>query len=364
MESRKYKFNESTLTVKFGNILESHAEVIVSSDDSYVTMGGSDKSGVSGAILRAGGDTIIKDAKKMCPVPLGDVIVTSAGDLKYQKYVYHCITIDKKRRMQIRANQVTEEDVLNYLLQHAVDKCFQLMQAMDIASIAFPAIGAGSARIPIQKVIEQMSISIARNLGKTNKKLNVELYLYDIYNLYSESDYITLFENLASKAALVEYKKCLSNDDVDYETAPMKKDIVLPTRKTMTHQVFISYSRKDKDAAERLCEILKDNGIEYWIDKEGIYSSSNYKELIVDAIEISQAVVFISSANSNTSINVIREIGYAVNMNKPILPLILDDAQYAKSIRLDISDIDQIDFKNPAASSKKLITSLMYVVNK
>lgn len=35
-----------------------------------------------------------------------------------------------------------------------------------------------------------------------------------------------------------------------------------------------------------------------------------------------------------------------------------------KSIRLDISDIDQIDFKNPAKSSKKLITSLMYVVNK
>ena len=74
--------------------------------------------------------------------------------------------------------------------------------------------------------------------------------------------------------------------------------------------------------------------------------------------------VFISSENSNASINVIREIGYAVNMNKPILPLMLDDAPYAKSIRLDISDIDQIDFRNPMASSKKLITSLMYVLNK
>lgn len=74
--------------------------------------------------------------------------------------------------------------------------------------------------------------------------------------------------------------------------------------------------------------------------------------------------VFISSENSNTSINVIREIGYAVNMSKPILPLMLDDAPYAKSIRLDISDIDQIDFRNPIASSKKLITSLMYVLNK
>ena len=144
----------------------------------------------------------------------------------------------------------------------------------------------------------------------------------------------------------------------------INKDIVLPTRNTMNHQVFISYSKKDQKVADYLCNFLKENSIEYWIDEEGIYSSINYKEIIVDAIDVSKAVIFISSINSNSSINVIREIGYAVNMNKPILPLILDDAQYAKSIRLDISDIDQIDFKNPTKSSKKLITSLMYVVNK
>ena len=360
MDSRQYTFNKSTLTVKFGNILETKAEVIVSSDDCYITMGG----GVSRAILCAGGDTIIKDAQKMTPVPLGDVIVTSAGKLQHQNYIYHCITIDKKRRMQMLASQVTEEDVLNYILQHSVDKCFHLMQAMDVTSIAFPAIGAGSAHIPIQKVIEQMSIAIARNLGNTNKVLDAELYLYDIYNLYSESDYITLFESLAAKAALIQYKKKMSNEDESIGITAMSKNIVLPTRASMKHLVFISYSRKDKDVAEYLCEILKENGIEYWIDKEGIYSSSNYKELIVDAIDESKAVIFISSVHSNASVNVVREIGYAVNMCKPILPLMLDDAPFAKSIRLDISDIDQIDFKNPVASSKKLITSLIYVVNK
>lgn len=360
MESRQYTFNNSTLTVKFGNILDTKAEVIVSSDDCYITMGG----GVSRAILMAGGDIIIKDAQKMCPVPLGDVVVTSAGKMEKQKYVYHCITIDKKRKLQILSRQVTEEDVLNYLLQHAVDKCFQLMLSMDITSIAFPAIGAGAARIPIRKVIEQMSIAIARNLACTNKTLNVELYLYDLYSLYSESDYITLFESLAAKAALVEYKKGIATEDNVQDIIAINKDITIPTRSAMKHQVFISYSRKDQEVADYLCDFLKENDMEYWIDREGIFSSSNYKELIVDAIEVSKAVIFISSVNSNSSINVIREIGYAVNMNKPILPLKLDDAQYAKSIRLDISDIDQIDFRNPGMSSKKLITSLMFVVNK
>lgn len=99
MDSRQYIFNKSRLTVKFGNILESLAEVIVSSDDCYVSMGG----GVSRAILKEGGSCIKSDAQKMVPVPLGDVIVTTAGNLEHQKYVYHCITIDKKRRMQILA---------------------------------------------------------------------------------------------------------------------------------------------------------------------------------------------------------------------------------------------------------------------
>ena len=214
-------------------------------------------------------------------VPLGDVVVTTAGKMERQKYVYHCITIDKKRRLQMLARQVTEEDVLDYLLQHAVDKCFQLMLAMDLTSIAFPAIGAGAARIPIRKVIEQMSIAIARNLACTNKTLNVELYLYDLYNLYSESDYITLFESLAAKAALVEYKKRVATEDMVNDVITINKDIVLPTRSTMKHQVFISYSRKDQEVADYLCDFLKENGIEYWIDKEGIFSSSNYKELLL-----------------------------------------------------------------------------------
>lgn len=82
MEPRTYKFNKSTLTVKFGNIIDSQAEVIVSSDDCYVTMGG----GVSRAILNAGGKAIIKDAQKMAHVPLGDVIATTAGKLEHQKF--------------------------------------------------------------------------------------------------------------------------------------------------------------------------------------------------------------------------------------------------------------------------------------
>ena len=60
MKSRKYQFNNSIVTVKFGDITKSRAEVIVSSDDTDISMGG----GVSMAIRKSGGEAIMKDAQK------------------------------------------------------------------------------------------------------------------------------------------------------------------------------------------------------------------------------------------------------------------------------------------------------------
>ena len=78
MDSRQYVFNKSTLTVKFGNILESQSEVIVSSDDCYVSMGG----GISRAILKEGGPCIKSDAQKMVTVPLGDAYYYGSGTIR------------------------------------------------------------------------------------------------------------------------------------------------------------------------------------------------------------------------------------------------------------------------------------------
>ena len=60
MEPRKYHYNNSTLTIIFGDILQSKAEVIVSSDDTGVSMSG----GLSGSIRKAGGEAIRIDAQK------------------------------------------------------------------------------------------------------------------------------------------------------------------------------------------------------------------------------------------------------------------------------------------------------------
>lgn len=91
MITRKYSFNNSTVTIIFGNILDSQKEVLVSSDDCYITMGG----GISGCIVKTGGRAIYDDAQKQIPAKLGNAIVTTAGSLK-QKYIFHAITIDNE----------------------------------------------------------------------------------------------------------------------------------------------------------------------------------------------------------------------------------------------------------------------------
>ena len=357
MDPRKYQFNNSTLTIVFGDIMTSKAEVIVSSDDTGISMGG----GISGCIVRAGGENIRLDAQKKLPAQVGDVVVSTAGTLEHQKFIFHCLTIDYEQKSEVYEGRLSNtEDINNYILQHSVDKCFRLLQALDLNSIAFPCIGAGVAQIPLKKVSEVMADAISANLCRTQKPYEIELYLYDRYHVLTEMDYIDMFENFAIKSALTRFQTQLAEGRYPSEDTPLQTLQKIPKREEMNHHVFISYSRKDEETVASIKAILEEHQIPYWIDKEGIFSGENYKEVIVDAIDVAKVVIFVSSVNSNASINIIRELGYAVQQRKTIIPVLLDDAQYAKSIRLDIADIDQIEYKDAEQAKKKLVASLAY----
>lgn len=68
--------------------MKSESEVIVSSDDTGISMGG----GISGCILKTGGEAIRQDAQKKLPAQSGDVVVSMVGTLEHQKFIFHCLT--------------------------------------------------------------------------------------------------------------------------------------------------------------------------------------------------------------------------------------------------------------------------------
>ncbi len=358
MNERSYIINTSELVIRFGNILESKADVIVSSDDNFISMGG----GVSGAILAKGGHEILKDAQKKVPAELGDAIVTTAGNLP-QKYVFHCITLDfaNGRRLTVPQNS----DLQKFIVRHSVEKCLQLMVLLDVDSIAFPSIGAGLAKIPIEDVAASMVEIITTFLHMTNNRYRIELYLFDRFNQMSMMDYMMFFENVATNIKLLQLKNIPTNQQTiekkvgnnDSRANNIGKMAV--HKPTDEHIVFVSYSRKDMDLAKVFCKQMDTLGISYWIDVEGKYHGEDFRETIVDAIEQSKLVLFLSSENANKSLYVQNEVSYAISSKIKVLPVRLDDSQYAKCLRLDLTNKQWINyFNNPESGINDFVQTL------
>ena len=70
----------------------------------------------------------------------------------------------------------------------------------------------------------------------------------------------------------------------------------------MTHDIFISYSRKDLPQVVAIRDELKEKlGADSWIDIKGIESGEQFVNVIVDAIDKSKVVLFMFSASSMQS---------------------------------------------------------------
>ena len=90
-------------------------------------------------------------------------------------------------------------------------------------------------------------------------------------------------------------------------------------------QIFISYSRKDKPFAEKLCGRLEDDGFECFLDTESIKGGQNWFSEIYTNIDNADFFIIILSHNSVKSNFVKREYEYAlkeeIEKTKKIIPL-------------------------------------------
>lgn len=146
-----YPVNNKTMRVMFEDITKIDAEALVSSDDNHLSMGG----GVSCAILNAGGEQIRQEVVKHIPLKIGEVAVTSAGQLP-AKYIFHAVTIDLDRGVM-----PSEESI-----QASVLRCLQLAETLGVRRIAFPALGTGAGTFPFLAAVDVMFQNIVRYLTR------------------------------------------------------------------------------------------------------------------------------------------------------------------------------------------------------
>jgi hypothetical protein len=95
----------------------------------------------------------------------------------------------------------------------------------------------------------------------------------------------------------------------------------------MTHDVFISYSSKDKPIADGICANLEAAGIRCWIAPRDIAPGEDWPTAITTAISGSKVMVLVFSANSNSSADVSREIILAANHTLTIIPFKIENVE-------------------------------------
>src|SRR3990172_6799228 len=105
----------------------------------------------------------------------------------------------------------------------------------------------------------------------------------------------------------------------------------------MAHDVFISYSAKDKPTADAACATLETKGIRCWMAPRDILAGTNWGASVIRALGESRVMVLVFSSHSNHSQQVLREVERAVSKGAIIIPLRIEDVPLSEDMEYFIS---------------------------
>lgn len=137
------------------------------------------------------------------------------------------------------------------------------------------------------------------------------------------------------------------------------------------HRIFISYKRQDKDKVFPIVNKIKQKtGVDCWIDLDGIESGDQFQNVIIDAIDKADIVVFMLSKNfiapyrdENTGKIDLKkqtfpekEVMYALAEGKRLVPLSIDGTTVndCKWLKFNCGGLDYIDWRDTKLKNKLL----------
>jgi O-acetyl-ADP-ribose deacetylase (regulator of RNase III) len=133
------------LEVVDGDIAALDVDAIANAANDHLWMG----AGVAGAIKRAGGDEIEREAMSKGPVPVGSAVATGAGRLQ-ARYVIHGAVMGQDLRTSAE------------LIERTTRSCIALADELGCDSLALPAFGTGVGGFPLDECARIM-VAAARD---------------------------------------------------------------------------------------------------------------------------------------------------------------------------------------------------------
>lgn len=153
------------LDVHQGDIASIEADAIANAANDHLWMG----AGVAGALKRAGGEEIEREATALGPIPVGSAVATGAGRL-HARYVVHGAVMGQDLR-------TTPE-----LIAATTRSCLALADELGCRSLALPAFGTGVGGVPVETCARRM-VAEARAFAPAS----LERVVFAVYGAEAEA---------------------------------------------------------------------------------------------------------------------------------------------------------------------------------
>jgi len=107
--------------------------------------------------------------------------------------------------------------------------------------------------------------------------------------------------------------------------------------------IFVSHVREDREEALSIVDVLEKRGLNCWIAPRDVHPGKPFDDEIANAIENCLAMLLIFSTNCNDRDYIRREITFAGDAKKLIIPFRIEDVRPQGALRLRLSDLHWID---------------------
>ncbi len=158
------------IEVVLSDITAADAEAIVNAANDHLWMG----AGVAGAIKRAGGDAIEREATAKGPIAVGEAVATAAGRLR-ARWVIHAAAMGQDLR--------TDADKI----RRATASALRVADEIGARSVALPALGTGVGGFPVDECARIM-VAVAREHlagGSSIERILFALHGEDAYRAFA-----------------------------------------------------------------------------------------------------------------------------------------------------------------------------------
>jgi len=158
------------LDVIAGDIASIEVDAVANAANDHLWMG----AGVAGALKRAGGEEIEREAIAKGPIPVGTAVATSGGRLP-ARYVVHGAVMGRDLR--------TNAD----LVERTTEACLALADDLGCRSLALPAFGTGVGGFPLDECARIMVAVVRRFEPSTLERVVFAVFGGDAYSAFSSA---------------------------------------------------------------------------------------------------------------------------------------------------------------------------------